>query len=121
MSNNIVYEFEQIDNSLDQKFKIYYGPDSLSFESDPYFTAIFTSFVDSTNYDSVKTRNNTVVTLSDINVMLEEYSIAVNLVVGFGNKNILSLVKTDNDYAYFDNGELSLKVDSDGNVTEWVR
>ena len=116
MSNG--YAFEKIDNNNYLKYNGAYAPDGFSFIAYPYFTMIDTNY-NNDSYSNACTPNNVVATRFDIYDMLKTESVKVDLIVkGEDTADfILPLVGIDNGYAYFSNGDLSLKIDSNGAVT----
>lgn len=115
-----MYVFETINN---QECVIYRGVydtgGSFVFTENPYFTMIYTNY-DGSSYNNTSTRNGTPITEDDINSMLF-FNIKVDLFVqGKDTADlILPLVSIDGDYAYFSNNNLTLKVDANGDVTEF--
>ncbi len=116
MSNG--YSFEKIDNHNYLKYHGAYAPDGFIFIAYPYFTMITTSY-DNDLYNKVHTSDGNFVTKYEINSMLGE-DVKVDLLVkGKDTADfILPLAGIDNDYAYFSNNSLTLKVDANGDVTE---
>lgn len=114
-----MYVFETINNQECVRYEGVYNTDgSFNFHRDPYFTMIYTDY-DGSSYSIAKTRNGNSITNGDINSMLF-FDIKVDLYVdgATGGDLILSLIKTDSNYAYFGNGRFTLKVDMDGNVID---
>lgn len=111
------YIFETINNQNHVKYQGRYLPNgSFVFNKGSYFTMIKTSST-SDGYSNAFTypANGYSITKYGIDSMLT-VGVRVDLIV---DKNIvLSLTNIDDSYAYFSNGDLSLKVDSNGAVTE---
>lgn len=111
MSN--VYGFEKIDNNNNLKYICGYTQNAFQFQEYPYFTTIVTTYNNGAYSHAYKT-------MWDIYDVLYDVGIKVDLIVkGKETANlILPLVGIDTSYAYFSNGNLSLRVDTGGVVTE---
>lgn len=113
-----VYIFEKIDNSKGLQYNGRYTPNRFYFGEIPYFTIISTSYNGDSYNNAYSEQLGRYVTGLEIANMLG-IGVKVDLVVeGDTDTLILPQVRLNADDTYFSDGELTLKVDANGAVTE---
>jgi len=112
MSNRYIFETINDHNRYTAEYDTNSG---FYFTNEPYFTMVGINSTSGGYGKAYIGSSINFATKEDISFMLaSEVRVDLNL-----NGNIiLQLTKIDEDYAYFSNGELTLKVDSNGDVTE---